>query len=96
MGFKEIEELDEGTSFLKFSDIPEERRLSNRPDLNAFLLLDRLVPGTSNIVSAAKHDEFYLGIDVQELDTATEEQMLDLIRSGVSYASDVDGLYMFT
>jgi hypothetical protein len=33
-----------------------------RPDLHAFLLLDRLVPGDHDMITAATHDEFFLGV----------------------------------
>jgi hypothetical protein len=82
-------------AFLKFKDIPPERRHSNRPDLNAFVLLDKLVPGTGDIVVCSEHDEIYLGTDLELLSAAaTEENLLDLIRCGVRFTGD--GLCMFT
>lgn len=68
-----------------------------RPDLCAFLLLDKLVPGERDIVSASKHDEIYLGISTEELaKVATSEDILYLTRCGVRYDSDTDSLAMFT
>lgn len=82
--------------FLQFGRIPEERRLSNRADLHAFLLLDQLVPGTGDMVSAAEHDEFFLDVSPDELaKVATEEQITDLIRCGVRYHMEFDCLAMF-
>lgn len=67
---------------------------SRRPDLHAFILLDRLVPGTRDIVSAAEHDEIFLDVSVEDLAAvATEENIIDLIRCGVRW--DSDSLAMF-
>jgi hypothetical protein len=74
-----VEHQDE---YLKFDRIKD--KLSQRPDLHAFLLLDRLVPGTHDMVSAAEHDEVWLDVDPEKLCTvATEEQLIDLHRCGV-------------
>ena len=75
--------------------IPPERRLHRRPDINAFLLLDRLVPGDRDIVCGAEHDEFFIGIDTEDLamSDATDDDILDLIRSGVMLGQY--GLSMF-
>jgi hypothetical protein len=81
--------------FLKFERIPTERKLNNRPDLNAFILLDKLVPGNGDIVVCSEHDEIFLGTDLESLaQTVTEENIIDLIRCGVRFTSD--GLCMFT
>lgn len=50
-----------------------------RPDLIAFNLLDKLVPGTRDIISAAEHDQFYLDVSVEALaEVATEEDIRTL------------------
>jgi hypothetical protein len=78
--------------FIRFERV--EHKLSNRPDIHAFLLLDQLCPGTRDMVSAAEHDEIYLDVDVKELlERATDEQLIDLHRCGVR-AGD-NGLAMF-
>jgi len=80
--------------FLKSERI--EKPFSKRADLHAFLLLDQLVPGTVDIVSAAEHDEIYLSVDCDKLfEVATPEQVIDLIRCGVRYASEYHALCMF-
>jgi hypothetical protein len=82
--------------FLKFEEIPAERRLSQRPDLNAFMLLDKIVPGDDDMVSCAEHDEIWLKVEPADLGhCATKEQLLDLIRCGLRYDSDTDSLAMF-
>lgn len=81
--------------YLKFSDI--ENPPSQRPDLCAMILLDRLIPGKRDIIVQAEHDEFTLGIDPDVLaSVATEEQIVDLIRCGVRYSSSIECLQMFT
>lgn len=82
--------------FLKFDRIPSERRLHARPDLCAFLLLDRLVPGSTDMIACAEHDEIWLEVDVEKLAAvATEDELLTLVRCGVRYDGDVDSLAMF-
>lgn len=90
-----IEMLDADTDeFLKFERI--EKPLSKRPDLHAFLLLDRLVPGTQDIVAGAGHGEIWIGVDVEELAAViTPEQVTDLIRCGVRWDSSADSIGMF-
>lgn len=99
MNYKTFDKFYEAHSdehFLKFDAIPAERRLSQRPDLNAFLLLDKLVPGKSDMVACAEHDEIYLEVDTKKLmKVATEEQLLDLIRCGCRAGDCGDGIAMF-
>lgn len=80
--------------FLKFDRVVNP--LSKRPDLCAFMLLDSLVPDTDSIVSAAEHDEIFLGVEVKALNkVVTDEQLLTLVRCGVRYDSSYDSLSMF-
>lgn len=95
MNKDKMEELFDSHSddFLDFNSI--ENKLSNRQDLHAFLLLDRLVPGTGDMVSAAEHDEIWLITDEDALsEVVTQEQILELVRCGVMYAK-YQGLHMF-
>jgi hypothetical protein len=63
-------------------------QLSRRPDLHAFLLLNKLVPGCDNIISAAEHDEIWLSIDPEDLgNVLTEDLIIELIRCGVRYSA---------
>lgn len=81
--------------FLKFERIENPR--SKRPDLHAFMLLDELVPGDRDIISAAEHDEFYLSIEPDTLAAvASESQIRDLCRCGIRYDADTDSLCMFS
>jgi hypothetical protein len=68
--------------YLEFS--PGDLKHHRRPDLNAFLLLDKLVPGSSDMVDAAEHDEIFLQPSLADLaTTAGEEDIIELIRCGV-------------
>jgi|SRR6478609_2544325 len=71
-------------------------KFSNRPDLHAFILLDKLVPSTNDedIIVAAEHDEIYLSTNIEEfLKVATEADVIDLMRCGVRYQNE--GFCMF-
>jgi hypothetical protein len=73
-----------------------ENKTSQRADLHAFNLLDRLIPGSGDIVGSAEHDEIWLSISPDELTkVATEDQIVELIRCGVRYDSYNDALSMF-
>lgn len=79
--------------FLKFDRV--ENKLSKRPDLHAFNLLDRLLPGTGDMVTSAEHDEIWLDIDTEELaKVATEEQIIELIRCGVRYDNGMLAMFV--
>lgn len=71
--------------------------ITKRPDLHAFLLLDKLVPGKSDLISASAHDIFYLDISLEELaEVITEDQIIELIACGVMLDSEYDCLSMFS
>lgn len=79
--------------FLKFESIASP--LSKRPDLCAFLMLDAILPGTADIITASEHDEYFLGIDCEQLaEKATTEQIRDLVRCGIRYSSEFECLAM--
>lgn len=79
--------------FLEFDKV--QNKLSSRPDLHAFLLLDKIMPGNTDIIVGAEHDEIYLGVDHEKLEEViTDEQIQELVRSGVTYCQY--GLMMYT
>ena len=87
----EIFEL-ENDEFIKFERV--ENPLHPRPDICAFLLLDKLVPDTQDIVCATSHDEIHLSVDPEELaKVITRADIITLVRCGVMYSGD--GLSMF-
>jgi hypothetical protein len=81
--------------YLKFDRV--EKQLHSRPDVCAFLLLDRLLPNPGrDMVCAAEHDVIYLNADCEKLaEVATESDILTLARCGVRYDSETDSLAMF-
>lgn len=67
-----------------------------RPDISAFLLLDKLVPGKTDIVAGAEHDVIFLDTDCDELaQVATPEDIFKLVQCGVFLSEEYDGLCMF-
>ena len=84
----------EDSEFLHFDQIAV--KSTNRPDLHAFVLLDRLVPSEthrlgygSDMVSGAEHDEIFLDTDLEKLAAViTEEQVVELSRCGVRIWED--------
>jgi len=81
--------------YLKFERVTN--KMSNRPDLHAFLLLDKLFPEKedNDIIESASQDEIWLSISGEQIDTLTEEQIIELVRCGFSYDSEVDSLHSF-
>ena len=81
--------------FLRFERVQEP--LHPRPDLCAFLVLDKLIPRPGHdMVSAAEHDEIWLDTDCTKLaEVATEADILTLIRCGVIYDEGTESLFMF-
>jgi len=80
-------------SFLRFEDIEIKR--SNRPDLHAFLLLNELFPKNRDMIVGASHDQIWLDVSDEEIETLTKYQVLELSRSGVFYDSEANCLSMF-
>lgn len=92
--------IDLVATFEKFEDEWEfekiDQALTGRADIYAFLLLDRLLPGTGNLVDHAEHDEIWLGIDCEALaGVASEDDILSLVRCGVRYDDGEESLKMF-
>lgn len=89
-----FEKFDE--EYIKFGHV--ENPPSSRPDLCAFITLDRLLPGPSgrDLVSAAEHDEIWLDVDTTQLaEVATEDDILLLVRCGVRLDTDIDSLALY-
>ncbi len=81
--------FQDGNEFLKFDLI--ETQFSQRPDIHAFILLDRLCPGKGDMICAAEHDEYYLEVDMEMLERViTIDIATDLYRCGIFYNSDHD------
>jgi hypothetical protein len=94
--------MDIHETFEKFNDEyfnfdSIKNKFHSRPDLCAFLLLDKLLPNDGrDMVCGAEHDEIFLDADLERLaEVATEEDVLTLTRCGVRYDSDTGSLAMF-
>ncbi len=80
--------------YCKFDRI--ENPPSKRPDLCAFMFLDKLFPDKEgDMISASEHDGIYLDFDIKEIESLTEEQFIYLVRCGVRYDYDTESLAMF-
>jgi hypothetical protein len=78
--------------FLKFERV--ENKFSNRPDLHAFILLDKLFPEITDMISSAEHDQIWLDISMEDFEKiATEKIILELVRCGVMF--DEESLSLF-
>lgn len=87
-----------------------EPKFATRPDLHAFIILDKLAPSIptehergsgekylmySDIIACAEHDEVYLDFHDEDLnDKITIEMALDLYRCGIIYDEDNGGFKM--
>ena len=90
---KETFELYED-EYMKFELV--QVRMSKRPDIHAFMLLDDLTPGGGDMVAAAEHDEIWLASDCEELaKIITKDQVRQLCRCGVMFDSETDSLHMY-
>ena len=84
-----------GEKYLKFEEIQNPEH--SRPDVCAFIILDRLIPGPgTDMVSCAEHDEIYLSVNTEILArAATSEDIARLVACGVRYSSEYESLCMF-
>lgn len=82
--------------FCRFERI--ENPKCKRPDLYAMTILDRLCPGEGDLIVRTDFDSFTFSISVDQLEgVATEEDIITLIRCGVTFYSCGDyALFMFT
>lgn len=68
----------------------------SRPDICAFLILDEICNGETDIISGATYDEIWLSIDVEELSNKiTDDQIINLVRCGVRVDEYNNSLAMF-
>ncbi len=72
------------------------KKYSKRPDVSAFILLDKLAPGGQDLITGCANGKIWLNVNINRLLTnATEEQLIDLRRCGVFYDKSNDSLAMF-
>ena len=79
--------------YIKFDRV--ESKVSTRPDIHAFIMLDALFPANRDMVCAAGHDIIYLDVESEDIEKLNEEQVIELLRCGVLYDSETDSLTMF-
>ena len=72
--------------YIKFDKVSN--KLSNRPDLHAFLLLDRLFPGETDMVCCAEHDKIWLDVSSENIEKLSEDEIVELVRCGVMYEDE--------
>lgn len=82
-----------GEEFLKFDKVVNKR--CGRPDLHAFLMLHELFPGDRDMVASAEHDEIWLDVTDEQIESLADEQILELSWCGVRYDEECDSLCMF-
>ncbi len=73
--------------------------ICNRPDLCAFILLDKLLPNTkdktTDMINSVEHDKLYLDIDCEKLaEIISENDIIYLIRCGIIYDEQYQCLEM--
>ena len=79
--------------FIEFDRV--ENKMSNRCDLHAMLLLEKILPGNGEMIAAAEHDQIWFDVDTDELaQVITDEQVKELTACGV-FCKDDEYLTMF-
>jgi len=80
---------------LEFEDIPEQRKLCNKPDLNGMLLLHKLDPANdSNLIVSSEHDLTYFSVDPETVaENASIEDIQDLVCCGIYYDEHQEGFF---
>lgn len=96
MSGAELFKLHNDEEYLEFDKI--DIKLASRPDVHAFIMLDSMFPskrsiGRRWIIQGCEHEMVWL--DDVDIDSLSEGNIIELIRCGVSYDSDMDRLYMF-
>ena len=92
MNSYELAEKHEDKSY-RFNNI--KNPISTRKDLHAFMLLDKIFPGSNDIISCAEHDQIWLGITPEQILQLTEDQIIELTRCGIIFDKDFESLSMF-
>lgn len=71
-----------------------ENKTTNRPDMEAFLMLDKQYNSNIGIIGSAIYEEVCLNVDIDKIDL-TEDDVIKLLRCGIRFNSDYDCLSMF-
>lgn len=88
--FNDFESRHEYSDFDKIPNKPSDRR-----DLCAFILLDKLVPGRLPMIDSASHDEIWLEVHLDELAKVATAKDIHAIVSCRVLLDGEDSLHMF-
>ena len=90
-----FEQRMENTNMGTFDEMEHPLKMEfKRRDLCAFVKLNELVEGNCDIISAAEHDQIWLGVELEDLaKVITEKDIIFLVDCGV-FISD-ESLSMF-
>lgn len=80
--YEEICKTNEN-EYNEFENVKNKR--SMRSDVHAFIILSELFPKQGGLIAAAMHEEIILDVSEDEIDSLSDEQILDLYRCGVRY-----------
>ena len=78
--------------YLHFERVDD--KITNRPDLEALLMLDKQYDSNVGILGGVNYEEVFLNVDLNKIDL-TEDDVIKLLRCGVRYDSDSESLSMF-
>ena len=97
MNTNELIELFEthNIEYKKFSSIPKESKLHNRPDLCALLKLDKLAPNEGMKILSNEYDyKLYISVQLNKvLNIITEDDVIYLLRCGVLFCVEYEAFY---
>jgi len=68
---------------------------SKRPDLHAFIILEKFSNNEWGLVASAERDEIWLDINDDDIKNITDGQILELRRCGVRHDKKIGCLKMF-
>jgi hypothetical protein len=80
------------SDFGKFDKV--ENKLSQRMDIHALVILDKLFPGNENIIYNSTDNRVYLDIENKLLETLTDDNILELVRCEIQ--CNYRGLFIVT
>jgi len=92
--FKELFKKYWETEFLSFEKVTD--KLSNNRQMHVFMLIERFVGSSQNMIDKTGYGVIYLSVNVEILATLiSAKQVLELCRCGVCFDSSKNRLYMF-
>lgn len=77
---------------LLFREIEE--KYSEKRDIHALCLLDRVFPGTENLIEGSEANQIWFSIPLEKLETLSDQQIRELDATGVFYDEEFKCLSM--